>query len=225
MGVATVTSSTCTLKLFIDACACGSAPPPTLVARSSWSKPPAPVPSGPSAIAKVSEPVPSATLSIAGVSSSVAVCAPAPEKRTTGVAVLVPERLTPVLRLAPDFSARRQSAGVTPEPPIDSGTSMVSPAISARPSVTVSSMATPSFTAPVPTRAKLTTVGSSSRMVTVAVFAVAEMVTPAGSALFGSAESVPVTTSSGSSRVSLLPQIVIVGPAVCPTVIVRSTHP
>ena len=50
---------------------------------------------------------------------------------------------------------------------MDSGTSMVSPAMSARPSVTVNSTLPPSVTAPLPTRASETTVGSSSRMVTV----------------------------------------------------------
>ena len=56
-----------------------------------------------------------------------------------------------------------------------------------------------------PTFARLTMVGSLSRMVTVAVLAVEEIVTPLGSGLFGSSETVAVTTSSGSSRESLTP--------------------
>ena len=113
--------------------------------------------------------MPSEPPSSAGVSTSVAVCAPAPEKRTVGVEVLVPESVTPLLRLVPDFFARLQSEVVTPVPPIDSGTSMVSPATSARPRVTVNSTVPPSDTAPLPTRASVTTVGSSSRMMTVVV--------------------------------------------------------
>ena len=99
--------------------------------------------------------------------------------RTTGVAVPAPERLTPVL-LAPDFFARLQSAGVTPMPPIDSGTSTISPATSARPSVTPNTTLPPSVVAPPPRRSRETTVGSSSRKVTVAVLAVGEISTPAG---------------------------------------------
>ena len=91
------------------------------------------------------------------------------EKRTLGVAVVVPESVTPVLRPVPAFFARLQSAVVTPVPETASGTSTVSPATSARPSVTVSSTAPPSATAPVPVRASETTVGSSSFIVTVTV--------------------------------------------------------
>ena len=120
-----------------------------------------PSPSGPSSTVTVSPPL-SSTLSAVAVSTSVAVCAPAPEKRTFGVAVFAPERVTPVLRPSPVFVARLQSAVVTPVPPIDSGTSMISPATSARPSVTVNSAVPPSVTGPVPVRARLTTVGSSS---------------------------------------------------------------
>ncbi len=82
------------------------------------------------------------------VSSSVTVCAPAPLKRTFGVAVPVSRRVTPVLA-APDFFARLQS-----------------PATSARPSITVNSTFSPSPMAVAdPTLARLTTVGSSSLIV------------------------------------------------------------
>ena len=120
------------------------------------------LPSGPSATVTVSPPL-SSVLSGVVVNTSVAVCAAAPEKRTFGVAVVAPERVTPVLRPVPVFSARLQSSVVTFVPETDSGTSMISPATSARPRVTVNSTVPPSVTALLlPTRARLTTVGSSS---------------------------------------------------------------
>ena len=66
----------------------GSAPPPTLVPSPARSKLFAPVPSGPSTILYV--------LVVLGINSSVAVRAPAPEKRKFGVRVLVAESAAPV---------------------------------------------------------------------------------------------------------------------------------
>ena len=140
----------------------GSAPPPTLVPSAAASK----ALFAPSAISNVS--ALSAVPSAVAVSSSVAVCALAPEKRTFGVAVPVSRSVTPVL-VALDFFARLQSPVVTFVPPMASGTSMVSPATSARPSVTVNSTLSPSVTAPLPTRARLTMVGSLSLTAIVAV--------------------------------------------------------
>ena len=153
-------SFTVTEKLLVVPC--GSAPPPTLVPSAAASK----LAFEPSAMVTVS--ALSDTPSAVAVSSSVAVRAPVPEKRTFGVDVPVSRRLTPVLAV-PDFLSRLQSPVVTPVPEIDSGTSMTSPATSARPSVTVNSTVPPSVTAPVPMRASETLVGSLSRMVTVAV--------------------------------------------------------
>ena len=78
-------------------------------------------------------------LSAIAVSTSVAVYAAAPEKRTFGVAVVSPDSVTPVFRPNPVFSARLQSPVVTPALLMDKGASMISPATSARPRVTVNS--------------------------------------------------------------------------------------
>ena len=85
------------------------------------------------------------------VSTSVAVCAAAPEKPQLRGRRRPAVSVTPVLRDPPDFSARLQSA-VEAVPPTASGTSTISPATSARPSVTVNSAVLPSSTAPLPTR-------------------------------------------------------------------------
>ena len=115
------------------------------------------LPSGPSATVTVSPPL-SSVLSGVVVNTSVAVCAAAPEKRTFGVAVAAPERVTPVLRPVPVFSARLQSAVVTPAPLTDKGASTISPAVKTRLRVTVNSTVPPSVTAPVPpTRFRETT--------------------------------------------------------------------
>ena len=141
---------TLTLKpLFVSL---GSAPPPTLVPSPARSKPLAPESSGPSAIVyRV------AVLPAPGTNSSVAICAPAPEKRKTGVRVPLPESAAP----GPLFTDSVYPAALTPVPDIASGTSMISPFTSPRPRLTLNATA-PSVTASV--RAKLTTVGSLSRM-------------------------------------------------------------
>ena len=161
-----VTMGVVTPKVTLLSVGCGSAPPPTLVPRLVWSKPFASVPSGPRATVKVS-------LSASAVSDSVATCASAPSKRTCGVAVVAPDSVTPVFRVAPVsgsvpvFAARLQSSVVTPVPDTASGTSMISPAISARLNVTVKSTVPPSLTAPLPVWASETIVGSLSRRATV----------------------------------------------------------
>ena len=96
----------------------------------------------------------------------------------------------------PAFAARLQSAAVTPVPPIDSGTSIVSPAASARPSVTVNSAVPPSAMSPVPTRARDTTVGSPS-VIDTATSDMAPASVPAGTVC-----SSTVTVSAGSSALS-----------------------
>ena len=93
---------------------CGSAPPPTLVPSAASSK----ALSLPSATVKVS--APSAVASAVAASSSVAVCAPAPSKRTFGVVVPASRSVTPVF-VASDFSPKLQSPVVTPVPPMASG--------------------------------------------------------------------------------------------------------
>ena len=179
--------------------ACGSAPPPTLVPRPARSKPFAPVPSGPSAI--LSRPAP---LAAVGTNSSAAVRAPAPEKRSTGASVSVPESAAPV----PLFTESVWPPARAPLPDIASGTSTVSPAISARPSVTVNATASPAPTAPAPTRARLTTVGSLSRMESVTLFEVT--VAP-----FLAYLTTAVSTPSGSS----MPSFAVIKPEKisCPT--------
>ena len=135
----------------------GSAPSGVLVSRTGRSKPLATLPSGPSATVTVS-PLPSSLASGVAVNISVAVCAPTPEKYKLGVDVVSSERITPVFRLFPVFSARLQSAVVTPAPLTDKGASTISPAVKTRLRVTVNSTVPPSVTAPVPpTRFRETT--------------------------------------------------------------------
>ena len=81
---------------------------------------------------------------------------------------------------------------------------MVSPATSARPRVVVNSIALPALTAPDPVRAKLTTVGSSSRMGTVMLF----VLRPSPYSTFA------VSVPSGSSMLSFtVPKVETLGPA------------
>ena len=172
-----------------------SAPPPTLVSLSSLKAlfvPSATVSASPSA---------SATLSLRAAISSVAVCVPAPSKLIVGASVSPFRSVTPVLSEVPLFADSVKSDASMPVPERSSGTSMRSPATSARPSVTVNSAVPPSVTAPEPTRANDTTVASSSRMVSVYVSGPDKLTGLwAGIAL---SSNVNVTVSSGSSMASL----------------------
>ena len=146
----------------------GSAPPPTLVSVKE-SKPLAPLPSGPRAMVTVSGFSAWAGSSAIALHSRVATWAAWLEKVSFGVAVVAPDRVTPVLiplMALPGTRDRLQSPVVTFVPLMERGTSITSPATNSRPRVTVNLRLFPSVRVVAePTFARLTMVGSLSLMV------------------------------------------------------------
>ena len=190
------TRFTCTENAL--AVACGSAPPPVLVAVSALNS--ASEPSAASSVLPPAEAV--------AASSSVATCTVSvacPVNVTFGVAPSAPEIATPLLMLLPAFFASDQSAGTTPSPPILSGTTTFSPSPSLRFKLTVNAALPVSAMAPEPVRASDATVTSSSVMVNTSRFAVLEITAPfksRGSSGSLKPDRLNTTVSSGSSTVS-----------------------